>query len=380
MKRRISAVFIALLMLLPAAAVKGSSRGASAAGEPAAYVLIEADTGTVLEENCSHVPLNAGYLSKLMSLLLIAEDIGNGKFSPETELTASESVRGTKGSVVWLEPGDRMTVDELLKSVIVGNANDALTVLAEASEGSAEEFVLRMNAEAFDLGLRDTSFYSTYGYDDEREHTTVADLAVICAELSRQEVLTPYFAIWRDFVKNGTVELVSENYLAHTYKKHCGFKAAHSERSGYCIAEGARGEDGTCYIAVVLGAEDDETARTTARKLCDKGFSGYKVTATMFPDEMIAPVKVRHGVDTAVEIRLERQGELILPRDSGELRTVVVLPYYLEAPVHEGQRVGTAAFYNGKALVYEADIVAVGSVKKLTFGYVLTQMLLKMIE
>jgi len=380
MKRRISALFMVLIMLVPTAAIKGASGDVSAASEPAAFVLIEADTGTVLEENCSRTPMNAGYLSKLMAVLLIAEDIEEGKFSLDTDLTASESVRGTKGSVVWLEPGDRMTVDELLKSVIIGNANDAMTVLAEASAQTVDDFVLRMNAEAFDLGLRDTSFYSPYGYYDERENTTAADLAVICAELSKREVLKSYFAIWRDFVKEGSVELVSENYLAHTYKKHCGFKAAHSDSSGYCIAEGARGDNGTCYIAVVLGADDDETARTAARSLCDKGFSGYKVTATMFPDEMIAPVKIRHGIDTAVEIKLEKQGELILPRDSGELRTVVILPYYLEAPVREGQKVGSAAFYNGKTLVYESDIVAAGSVNELTFGYILTQMLLKMIE
>ena len=380
MKRCVSALLLAFLMLVPSIAMRSAAGTVQAADGPAAFILIEAGTGTVLEEHCSKTPLNAGFLSKLMSLLLIAEDIDEGKFTADTELTASENVRGTKGAVVWLEPGDRMTVDELLKSVVIGNANDAMTVLAEASEGSTENFVLRMNAEAFDLGLRDTSFYSPCGYDDAREHTTAADLAVICAELSKREMFAPYFSIWRDFVKNGSVELVSENYLAHTYGRHCGFKAAHSERSGYCIAEGARGEDGTCYIAVVLGAADDETARSAARKLCDKGFSGYKVTATMFPDEMMAPLKVKHGTESAVEIKIERQGELILPRDSGELRTVVVLPHYIDAPVRKGQKIGLAAFYNGKALVYEADIVTEKDVKKLTFGYVLSKMLLKMIE
>ncbi len=379
MEKRVISVILAFSVFAGAMLLMGAGRK-NESEEPSAYVLIEAETGTVLEELNSHEQMNAGYLSKLMSLLLISEDITTGKYTPQTILTAGESVRGTKGSVIWLEPGDSLSADELLKAVIIGNANDALTVLAEASEGSTEKFVMRMNSEAFDLGLRDTAFYTPYGYPDEREHTTAADIAVICAELSRQPLLREYFATWRDHVKNGTVELVSENYLAHTYKKHIGFKAAHSELSGFCIAEGARSPEGTCYISVVLGAADEEAARRTAKQLCEKGFSDYKVTATMFPDEMLVPVKVRHGVDIAVEIRLREQSGLVLPRGAGELKTVAVLPEYLEAPVKNGQVIGTAAFYNGKTLVYESDIVTCGSVKELDYRYVLTQMLLKMIE
>lgn len=123
-----------------------------------AYVLMEASTKTIIEEKNGNERLNAGYLGKLMTVLLIAEDIETGKFSAATELTASSNVTDTKGAVVWLEAGDKMTVDELLKSVIVGNANDAVTVLSESSEQSVEKFVMRMNSEAFDLGLRNTSF------------------------------------------------------------------------------------------------------------------------------------------------------------------------------------------------------------------------------
>ena len=125
-----------------------------------AYILAEASTGTVLAGENTDMELNCAYLSKLMSLLLIAEDIETGKFLLSTELTASQSVSGTQGAVIWLEPGDRLTVEELLKAVIIGNANDAMTVLAEASEKSVEAFVSRMNSEAFDMGLRGTAFFS----------------------------------------------------------------------------------------------------------------------------------------------------------------------------------------------------------------------------
>jgi len=378
MKRLICA-FSALLMLgllLPARAL--------AADEPAeaaeAYILIEAATGTVLASKNADTRRNCGYLSKLMSLLLIAEDIETGKFRLTTELTASESVRGTKGAVVWLEPSDKMTVEELLKSVIIGNANDAMTVLAEASERSVEGFVSRMNSEAFDMGLRDTAFYSPYGYYDEREYSTARDMAEICRALSRYELLRPYFRTWRDFVKNGATELVSENALSRTYERHVGFKACHSDEAGYCAAEGGINDAGTCYISVVLGAPDADTSLAAAKKLINRGFTDYKVTATMFPDEMLMPMKVRGGEDAAVEIRLREQSRIVVPRGVSELATVTVLPDYLTAPVKRGQRIGAAGFYSGKELVCEADIVAADDVPRLSFRFIFVKTLAKLLK
>lgn len=357
--------------------------GAKPAAEPiaaAAYVLMEAKTCTVLEAENLDKQLNAGYLSKLMSILLFAEDIETGKYSLSTEITAPQSVYGTKGSVVWLEPGDKMTVEELLKSAIIGNANDAVTTLAEASEQSLDDFVKRMNTRAFELGLRNTAFYAPNGYYDEREYTTAADMAVICARLSRYEFLTSYFQTWRDFVKEGTVELVSENTLSRTYDRHCGFKACHSDEAGYCIAEGGRSENGTTYIAVILGAADEETALSTAKSLVKRGFSDYKVTAADFPEEVLKPIAVRDGTESAVEIGFAEMESIVVPRGVKSLRTTSVIPQYVAAPIKKGQRLGTAAFYSGDTLVSETDIVAKSEVKRLSIRYVFSKLLLNVLE
>ena len=228
----ISAILVlASFLIFLGAGIKEDDR------ECSAYVLTEVETGTVLEEKNGDKKLKVGYLAKLMSILLIAEDIETGKYSLDDELTASDSVTGTKGAVVWLESGDRMTVDELLKAVIAGNANDAMIVLAERSEQTLEKFTDRMNSEAFDMGLRNTAFYSPCGFYDSREYTTARDLAVICSKLAKYSYLQKYFKIWRDEIKNGEVELVNENRLSRTYDPHLGFKATHSDASGYCIAE-----------------------------------------------------------------------------------------------------------------------------------------------
>lgn len=377
--RRISFVIAAAIMwaMLIPTAVRADDTPLESAG---AYILMEAASRTVLQEKDGDKRLNCGYLSKLMTLLLVAEDIETGKYLLSTEVTASQSVAGTKGAVVWLEPGDKMTVEELLKSVIIGNANDAVTVLAEKSEQTVEKFVMRMNGEAFDMGLRNTAFYSPWGYDDEREYTCARDMAAICSELSRFEFLRPYFRTWRDFVRSGQTELVNENTLSRTYDKHIGFKASHSERSGYCAAEGGVDDRGTCYIAVVLGAADGDSSLGAAKKLVNSGFSGYKVTATMFPDEMLMPMKVRGGTEAAVEIKLRNQSRLVIPKGVGELSTVVVLPEYISAPLKKGQKIGTAAFYSEKNLVCETDIVADGDVDKLTWKLVLGKMLLNLLK
>lgn len=347
---------------------------------PASYVLIECRTGTVLREHNMREHLNAGYLSKLMSLLLIAEDIQAEEYALDTELTASQSVMGTKGSVVWLEPGDKMTVEELLKSVIIGNANDALTVLAERSCGDIDSFVMEMNSRAFDLGLRDTAFYSPYGFYDEREYTTAYDMAVICAELQKHDLLLPYFKTWRDFVADEQVELVNENTLSQTYKRHSGFKASHSEQSGYCIAECGSSEDGTAFIAVVLGAENEDISFGNAKQLINSGFSDFKVTDSYFPDEMIKPVKVKNGVESAVELALAEQGSIVIPRGTAQLSMVSVIPDYLDAPLSKGDCVGRAVVYNGKNLVFETDIIVKNDVKKLTFPFLLRKVLLNITE
>ncbi len=375
--RKIAAVCMALLTSM----LFISADGAEDVQEKySAYILIEARTGAVLDEYNSDLHFNAGYLSKLMSVLLIAEDIENGRYTLDTVITASQAVSGTDGAVVWIEPNEILTVEELLKAVIIGNANDAMTVLAEYSEQSTEGFVMRMNSRAFELGLRDTAFYSPYGYYDEREHTTAHDLSIICAKLSEYDALEPYFRTWRDFVRDGKAELVNENTLSRTYERHIGFKASHSEKSGYCIAEGGRNSEGTVYIAVVLGAESDEISFQKAKELVNKGFSSFHVTATMFPDEMLMPVKVKNGVDLAVEIKLKNQSNLVVPKGVNELNTVVVLPEYLNAPLEKGQKIGTAGFYSGDTLVCETDIVVKNNVEKLTFYYSFRQILLNLIK
>lgn len=371
----VAAFIVGLLCVLPLVSEAADTDN----GRIEAYILTEAQTGTVLDSYNSDKELFCGSLSKLMLLLLVAEDIETGKFTTDKVLTASETVETVSGAVVWLRPGDSMTVDELLKSVITGNANDAAAVLAEASERTVEQFVMRMNTEAFDIGLRDTAFCSPFGYFDSREHTTAHDLAVICSRLARYEFLRPYFSIWRDNVRGGQTDIISENRMIRTYDRHIGFKACHSDQSGYCIAEAGMNEQGTVYISVVLGAEDEDVSFDTAKKLLRRGFRDFKVITADFPDEMMQPVRVSRGEETAAELMLGKQKTAVIPRENGGLSSVSVLPAYMKAPLKTGQKVGTAAFYHGKTLVCETDIIVKNNVCKITWRFVITKMLFNLL-
>lgn len=368
--RKIFLIFTACLI-----AITGFSAIKPEAEEFSAYILIEAETQTILEEENSDVKLNCGYLSKLMSLIVIADAIETGKFSLTDTLTAPSAVSGLKGSVIWLEQGDKLSVDELLKAVIIGNANDALATLAVASHQTIEDFTSEMNSRAFDIGLRKTAFYSPFGYYNEKEHTTAHDLALICSELSHYDFLESYFKIWRDFIKDGSTELVSENTLIRTYKNHIGFKAAHSEQSGYCIAEGGISDDGNRFIAVILGADSEETSFSLAKKLLNKAFTQYKVSVTGFPDEFLIPINVKNGTESAAELELKSQSSIVIPKGTYELTNKVILPDYISAPVKKGQKIGSIGFYNKDTLVYETDIIVKDSVPKADFGFVFKRML-----
>ena len=352
---------ILLSILLMAAPL---SCRAAAAGEYRAALLIEATTGCVLDGVDTDVRLPVGTLAKLMTAYLTAQHLESGDITPETVLTAGEGVREVKGAVIWLEPGDRITVEELLLGLLAGNANDAAVVLADRISGSSAAFVMDMNAAAFDLGMRNTRFTSPQGYDDPAAYSTAADMGLLACAVLRSEVLTPYLSVWRTFIREESVELVNENTLTRTME-HCrGLKAAHSEQAGYCLAAAAE-RDGMVCAAIVLGCEDEDARFSVAKRLLNRGFSGYHLTTPGFSEEFLRPLAVRGGMATAVELKLSGL-PLLAVGASAQPGSVTVLPDYCTAPIRAGQQLGTVYFYEGDTLLCEAQLQAAEDVPVLT--------------
>ncbi len=330
-------------------------------------VLSEATTGNVIMSENGSVRMSQGSLCKLMTVLLTAEEIADGNISTDTVLTASANANTQKGAVIWLMQGEKITVDELLKAVIIGNANDACIVLAEHIGQTEQGFIDMMNARAFELGMRNTVYKSCTGNADiDGQYSTAEDTTKLTCELLKHDFLRKYFTTWIENVRDGQTELVNENKLVRTYEGITGMKAGRSEQSGYSLVLSAE-RNGASFISVVMGCEDKDERFGMAKSLMGTGFSSFKVTTPAFSDEFFRPVSVHGGKQTAVMIRAEKLEELVIPKSCSDLSTAVLIPDYINAPVKKGQLVGKVGFYNGDSLLYETDLVTCDAVEKADF-------------
>lgn len=313
--------------------------------------LVEAQTGMCLDGTAPEQIVPIGSQTKLMTIHLIAEAIAAGQLSLDETVTVSPSAEGKEGATVWLRAGEQMTVRDLLKAVIIGNANDACIALACRLSGSEQQFVMEMNAAAFSLEMRHTRFADCTGLSAESV-STAHELGLLCRALLQFDFLTPMLTTWRDFLRGDATELVSENRLTKNYEGLLGLKAGHGDASGFTLTLAAeRGQ--LCMIAVVLGCEDEDERFDTAKTLLHEGLTGYYVTTPDYSAEFIQPMKVRHGTAEAV---LVETGDLlsVALQKGKQIASVTVLPRWLEAPVEKNARIGTAAFYCDDTLICEA--------------------------
>lgn len=361
--KRLTGLLIAVMLFFAPMQVSADSTEAERE-RGCCTALLEAQTGMLLGGEESDRVMPAGSQTKLMTVLLAAEAVTAGNLTPETLLTAPASAEGAKGASIWLKAGEKMSLTDLLKGVIIGNANDAALTIAFAVAGSEAWFVSEMNAEAFSLGLRNTRFYDCTGTSDGNV-TTAYELGLICRALLEYEWLTPLFTTWRDFLRGEATELVNENRLTRTYEGILGMKAGHGDACGYTLTLAAERNSMRC-IAVILGGSDPDARFSDAKTLLSSGFSGYTVTTPDFSAEFLKPVTVRHGMASAVLAESASLRAVAVPKRS-KMSCVVILPNYIEAPVRAGDALGEIAFYCGDTLLYEAPLTAAADVPHRSF-------------
>ncbi|MEA4912821.1 MAG: D-alanyl-D-alanine carboxypeptidase family protein, partial [Oscillospiraceae bacterium] len=220
-----------------------------------AAILVDAVTGTVLYEKNADAPRAIASITKVMTLLLVMEALDAGKITIEDEVTASEHAYSMGGSQIWLEPGEVMTVDELLRAVAVASANDAAVALAEYVGGSEEAFVGDMNRRAASLGMTNTTFKNSNGLDEDGHMSCARDVSVMSRELLKHELIRNYITIWTDELRGGETQLTNTNKMLRSYDGITGIKTGTTNKAGVCISAAAA-RDGMELIAVVLGSSD----------------------------------------------------------------------------------------------------------------------------
>ncbi|MBQ6021540.1 MAG: D-alanyl-D-alanine carboxypeptidase [Clostridia bacterium] len=334
-----------------------------------AYALMDCNTGTLLAAKNENMQLYPASVTKIMTLLLVSEAIAAGKLSFDETLVCSDTAAAKGGSQIWLEPGEEMTVRDLLKAAAVYSANDACTLLGEAVAGSEETFVQMMNSRAAELGMENTHFDNCTGLDDDTTThlTTAYDVALMSRALLNVDFIRDYTTIWMDTLRGGRTQLVNTNKLIRYYSGITGLKTGTTSKAGCCVSATAE-RDGLGLVAVVLGADSSNDRFNGARALLDYGFANYEIFTPSFDPSSVNPVKVNHGETCSVALQAALSGDILLSRGAGaKITQETEYAEETDAPVEKGQVLGALRFYAGDALVAQYDLTAAADVPKLSF-------------
>ncbi len=331
-------------------------------------VLMEKTTGTVLYEKDAHEHCSPASVTKVMTMLLVMEALDAGTITRDTVVTASDAAASMGGSQIWLEPGERMTVGEMLKCVAVVSANDCAVALAELLCGSEEAFVKRMNERAAELGMADTHFTNCTGlFDDDEHYTSAYDIALMSRELLLHDGIREYTTIWMDSIRDGSFGLSNTNKLIYYYDGATGLKTGFTSKAMYCLSASAERE-GVEYIAVVLHADTSAERFDSAKALLSYAFANYEL-ASLTPPEALPPVRVAMGAADSVQPILAGSGTILEGRGKlADLTFSVELPESVPAPVQPGQKLGELTVRSGEEVLAVADLVSSAGVERLGFG------------
>ncbi len=333
-------------------------------------ILMEAHTGEVLFERNADEALPPASVTKVMTLLLVMEAVDSGKISMSDQVQISEHAASMGGSQIFLEVGETMTVEELVKSVVVASANDAAVALAEFTEGSEAAFVDRMNERAAQLGMKNTHFENTNGLDDNvTNHVTSArDIAIMSAELMRHPDIFRFTTIWQDTVRNGAFTLTNTNRLIRFYRGATGLKTGSTSKAGYCISATAE-RDGVSLIAVVMGSPTRDVRNAVAKQMLDYGFS--RVSYYRDAGCEVGSIPVRGSCEKNVTLISSDFGVLLEKGESGKVERIVEMPESVSAPVHTGDVLGRVLYRVGDREVGTVELTAGNDVERIGFGQLL---------
>ena len=329
-------------------------------------VLMEPDTKTVLYESNPNEKLAPASITKIMPLLLIMEAIDEGKLKLDTVITASEHACSMGGSQIWLEPGEKMTLDELLKAIVIASANDATVAVGEAIAGSEEAFVELMNKRAEELGMNNTHFVNCTGLDADGHFTTAYDVALMSCELMKHELITNYSTVWMDTLRGGESELVNTNKLVRFYEGCIGLKTGTTSQAGSCLSAVAK-RDGMTLISVVMGGADSNSRFQGARKMLDFGFANYSVKKIDSGIEGDIYVPVKKGEKSDLILSVTGTVSVLCNKGDAKIERIADVPKSVKAPIKKGDKIGEIRVFCDGEEVGSIDVEAAEDVRKRTF-------------
>ncbi|BBU40087.1 MAG: D-alanyl-D-alanine carboxypeptidase [Bacillaceae bacterium] len=325
-------------------------------------ILIERDTGQVLYEENSDTPLPPASMTKIMTLLLIMEALDKGKIQMDEKVRASEYAASMGGSQIFLEPGEEMTVEDLLKGIAIASGNDASVAMAERIAGSEEQFVSMMNQKAKELGLKNTHFKNSTGLPAKGHYSSAKDMAVIAKELLKYEEITKFTGTYEDYLREGTDKkfwLVNTNRLVKFYDGVDGVKTGYTNEAKYCLTATAK-KGNMRVIAVVFGAKTPKDRNAQITKLLDYAFSQYETHPLFKRNEVVTKAKLSKGSDKDVQLITSEPVSIITKKGESidDIKQEIMFKNHLVAPVKKGDELGTLVLKKNGKVFAESKLVA----------------------
>ena len=374
---RFLSLLLSLCLLVLSLFLPTFAEGESSVTYPCkSLVLMEASTGKILLSQNPDEALPPASVTKVMTLLLIMEAIDSGRIALSDQVTVSANAASMGGSQVFLKEGEQMTVEDLLKSIVIASANDAAVALAEYLSGSVTAFVDQMNKKATALGMGNSHFENPTGLDDTAtDHKTSAmDIAIMSRELIAHKKILEYSSIWMDSIRDGAFGLTNTNRLVRYYPGCTGLKTGSTSKASFCISATAE-KNGMSLICVVMGAESRDSRNAIAKEVLDYGYANYALFVKEAAE--LEPIAVKGGMEDACPIS-HGAFSIVLPKgEVASVRETIDLPESLSAPVKSGEEIGKISFSIDGKEVGSVPIIASGAIGKLTFFELLKRVFVK---
>ena len=333
-------------------------------------ILMEDSTGKVLYESNPDERVPIASVTKVMTMLLIMEAVDSGKITLDDMVTVSENAMSYGGSTMFLEAGEQLTVNDMMKGIAVASANDGCVAMAEHLAGSESSFVDMMNAKAQELGMENTHFMNTNGLDEDDHYSSARDVAIMSRELIKHKTIFNYTSIWMDTLRGGKFQLANTNKLIRFYEGANGLKTGSTSKALCCLSATAKRND-MQLIAVVLGAPTSAERFSSAKSLLDYGFANYAVNTQVAAGDEIDRVHVEKGVDNEViVVAADTYSTLVKKGQEDNVTKEVILDEQITAPLEAGEKLGTMKISRDGETLAEIDLNAANAVEKKGIGLI----------
>lgn len=334
-------------------------------------ILMEESTGNILYESNPDERLPIASVTKVMTMLLIMEAVDSGKISLDDMVTVSENAMSYGGSTMFLETGEQLTVNDMLKGIAVASANDGCVAMAEHLAGSESAFVDMMNEKAKKLGMENTHFMNTNGLDEDDHYSSARDVAIMSRELMKHETIFNYTSIWMDTLRGGKFQLANTNKLIGFYDGANGLKTGSTSKALCCLSAAAKRND-MQLIAVVLGAPTSAERFASAKSLLDYGFANYAVNTQITAGDEVQKIAVEKGVDKEVDVVAgDSCSTLVKKGQEDNITKEIKIDETITAPIEAGQKIGTMTISRDGEVIADIDLNASSAVEKKGIGLII---------